>query len=170
MALAGALVAGAAGGQLAPSRDVRSVFLVAKSENRNQVHYGLRVDAGCAPLGDEPVYAYWRMLERGPLATEPLLAIERPAYGFAEQLRLERGERGGAVRVRLAAMPDRPIVVQSAVRDGVCAASTATTIAGVPASLESVFVQLRWPFGVAHMIVAGRALADGRELRERIAR
>jgi hypothetical protein len=170
MALAGLLVVAAASAQLAPARDLRSVFLIAKSENKNQVHYGLRVDGACAPLGEEPVYAYWRIFERGPLATEPLLAIERPAYGFAEQRPLDRGERGGAVRVRLAAMPDRPIVVQSAVRDGVCAASSATTIAGVPASLESVYVKLKWPFGVAHMIVTGRALADGSEVRERIAR
>jgi hypothetical protein len=169
-ALAGVLVAQGASGQRVPERDVRSVFLVAKSENRNQVHYGLRVDDACAPVGREPVYAYWRMFERGPLATEPLLGIERPAYGFAEQRPLDRGERGGAVRVRLAAMPDRPILVQSGVRDGVCTASAATTISGVPAALESVFVQLRWPFGIAHMVVAGRALADGRELRERIAR
>ena len=40
-------------------------------------------------------------------------------------------------------------------------------IDGTAASLTSVFVQLRWPFGVDYLLLSGRA-ADGRELRERL--
>jgi len=33
---------------------VSSAFFIAKSENRNQVHYGVHVDAACSPVGAEP--------------------------------------------------------------------------------------------------------------------
>jgi hypothetical protein len=48
--------------QFAPP-DVRSVFFIAKSQNRNQVHYGIRLDRECNPIGTRPVFAYWRMFE-----------------------------------------------------------------------------------------------------------
>ena len=76
------------------ARDVASVFYVAKSENRNQVHYGVHLDASCSPVGTAPVFPYWRMLEHGPLAAEPLLQREVDAYGVAEQHVTERGHGG----------------------------------------------------------------------------
>ena len=103
-------------------RDVGSVFFVAKSENRNQVHYGIHVDASCAPVGAAPVFAYWRMIEHGPLATEPLLSREIPAYGLAEQRILDRGDAAGRVTVRLRALEDRAIEITTASRGGVCEA------------------------------------------------
>ncbi len=150
------------------SPDVRSVFLVAKSENRNQVHYGVRLDAGCAPVGKEPAFAYWRMLERGPATIEPLLGIEQPAYGFAENRLVARTEHGGRVRVKLAALPSRPIVIDVWEGENGCAATASTTIGGVPASLTSVFVKLRWLFGVDHLVVSGRASDDGRVVCETV--
>jgi hypothetical protein len=151
-----------------PPRDVPSVFYVAKSENRNQVHYGIRLDAACAPAGSQPVFAYWRMLERGPGATEPLLAREVGAYGFAEQHVVRRGDGGGQVSLRLRALPGRVITIATGARDGRCEATASTVIDGARASLDSVFAQLRWPFGVAYLELSGRALAGGRTLRERI--
>jgi hypothetical protein len=91
------------------------------------------------------------------------------AYGFAEQRVLERGPEGGRVVVRLNALPARPIVIQTNARDGACEAVATTTIGGVQATLSRVFVQLRWPFGVDHLVLTGRSLADGRALEERIA-
>jgi hypothetical protein len=151
-----------------PTRDVQSVFHVAKSENRNQVHYGIRLDAACDPAGPEPVYAYWRMLERGPGATEPLLSREVGAYGLAEQRVVRRGVGVGQVVLRLRALPSRLITVATTLRDGRCEAVASTVIGGTSASLDGVFAQLRWPFGVAYLELSGRALADGRELRERV--
>jgi hypothetical protein len=150
------------------THDLSSVFHVAKSENRNQVHYGVRLDASCAPAGNAPMTAYWRMLERGPLATEPLLDREVGAYGFAEQTVVERADAGGRVRVRLRALPSRPITVETGRRDDGCVAAATTTIGGRPATLESVFVKLRWPFGVDHLVLVGRSVADGRTLQERV--
>jgi hypothetical protein len=151
-----------------PPRDVASVFYVAKSENRNQVHYGIRLDTACEPVGAEPVFAYWRMLEHGPGATEPLLAREVSAYGVAEQRVVRRGTGGAQVLLRLRALPTRLITIATASRDGRCEASASTVIGGASASLDSVFAQLRWPFGVAYLELSGRALTGGRALRERV--
>jgi len=149
-------------------RDVGSVFFVAKSENRNQVHYGIALDRDCLPAGPAPVFAYWRMRERGPLATEPLLSREVPAYGIAEPQRVTRGDAGGRVVFRLNALPRRMIAIDAGPEGGQCVATARVMIAGSAAALTDVFVQLRWPFGVDHLELSGRALSDGRVVRERL--
>jgi len=149
-------------------RSVRSVFFVAKSENRNEVHYGVALDASCAPAGVVPVFAYWRMRERGPLATEPLLSREVSAYGIAEPQRIERGEQGGRVVFRLNALPRRAIAIDTAHEGQGCIATARAVIGGTAAALTSVFVQLRWPFGVDYLELSGRAIPDGRVVRERL--
>jgi hypothetical protein len=155
------------GGVAAASHVVQSVFFVAKSENKNQVHYGIRLDEACVPAGESPVFAYWRMLEHGPLSTEPLLVREVPAYGLQKQ-HVMRDERGGRVFTTLNALPKRMIVIESAPDERTCMVRAKTIIDGIPASLASVFVQLRWPFGVDHLVLAGHAIEDGRFVRERI--
>lgn len=161
--------AGIALGQPGP-RDVASVFFIAKSENKNQVHYGVHVDARCAPAGAAPVFAYWRMLEHGPQATEPLLDREVPAYGIAEERVIERRADGGRTLLRLHALPDRIIEVDTAAspEGGGCVGTATMTIAGVPAILSSVFAQLRWPFGLDYLLIMGRATDGARPLRERV--
>lgn len=99
---------------------------------------------------------------------EPLLGIERPAYGFAENRLVVRTEHGGRVRVKLAALPFRPIVIDVWEGENGCAAIASTTIGGVPASLTSVFVQLRWLYGVDHLVLSGRSSADGRIVHETV--
>jgi hypothetical protein len=54
--------------------DPTSVFIVAKNQNKNQVHYGVRLDPACSVVGAQPVYSYWRMLERGG-EVEPILPL-----------------------------------------------------------------------------------------------
>jgi hypothetical protein len=161
------IVRGSGGGD-SDARVIRSVFFVAKSENKNQVHYGIHLDEACAPEGDAPVFAYWRMLERGPLATEPLLSREVPAYGLYEQHVLKHGEHGGRVLLTLNALRKRPIVIESAAAGPTCATIARTAIGGIPASLASIFVQLRWPFGVESIVLSGRASFDGRPVHERM--
>jgi hypothetical protein len=138
----------------AEARDVPQVFTIAKSENQNRVAYGVRLDERCAPVGDAPVYAYWRMLERSAGATEPLLSREEPAYGMKRQ-RVE----GGVAKILLRGLADREIWIEPAAIDGRCTARAWTRIAGKRAELVQVFVQLRWPFGVAHLRVKGRTPA-----------
>jgi hypothetical protein len=149
-------------------RDVESVFFVAKSENRNQVHYGVHVNADCAPVGDAPVFAYWRMFEHGPSAVEPLLARETRAYGFLAEHVMTRDSHGGRVLITLAALPTRPILVDTYASGAACVATATTAIGGEPATLRSVFAQLRWPFGVESLTLSGLAGKDGRAVRERI--
>jgi hypothetical protein len=148
---------------------VRSVFFIAKSENRNEVHYGIALDAGCVPEGRSPVFAYWRMRERGPLATEPLLSREVPIYGVADPQQVERAEQGGRVVFRLNALPKRMIAIDARPgADGTCTAVARAVIGGVPATLANVFVQLRWPFGIDSIAMTGRAESDGHVVRERL--
>jgi hypothetical protein len=163
-----ALRAAPAAGEDGAPRDVPSVFFVAKSENKNQVHYGIRLDRACAPVGDRPVYAYWRMFERGPEVTEPLLPIERQAYGVLDQQVLARDASGGRVRITIGALRDRFITVDTHAAASGCAAVATTSIGGVPASLWSVYVRLRWPFGVDSLTLAGRAVDDGRIVQEKL--
>jgi hypothetical protein len=168
MVLAACLLVVAAGADVPPSSDVASVVFVGKSENRNQVHYGIHLDSHCAPAGDSPVFAYWRMLERGPSATEPLLTREVRAYGLASQSVLSRGPEGGSVQVTLFAVPSRPLLFETKVEPNGCSASAVTTVGGVSAILSSVFVQLRWPFGVSSLTLLGRTIDDGRPVREKL--
>ncbi|MDB9374892.1 DUF4833 domain-containing protein [Nodularia sphaerocarpa] len=62
--------------------DLNSIFLISKSDNGNQVHYGVQTDLDCSLKTAKPVYPYWK-LQNGRL--EPLLAMEVPAFGIARQ-------------------------------------------------------------------------------------
>jgi hypothetical protein len=150
------------------SRDVRSVFFVAKSENKNQVHYGIHLDRSCAPAGDRPVFAYWRMFERGPEATEAVLPVELQAYGIVDQQVAARGASGGRVRLTIAALRGRAIAIETHGEGSGCVATATTAVGGVAASLWSVYVRLRWPFGVDSLTLAGRAIDDGRIVQEKL--
>src|SRR5579883_2215735 len=131
--------------------DVASVFFVAKSENKNQVHYGLRLDDACMPLGSTPVVPYWRMLERGPNEMETLASHEHGAYGVASQQVVSRDGTTARIRLALRALPTRTIEIEVSKRDGRCVATASLPIAGAPARLRSVYAQLKWPFGVAYI-------------------
>jgi hypothetical protein len=183
LAAAAALVVPMARGDDREEGGTRTLFFIAKSENRNQVHYDVHLDRECAPVGAAPVFAYWRMLEHGPRAIEPLLPRELGAYGFGQQRVIARDHQGGRVSITLAALASRPIVVEShhvprmeshastdETADSSCASSAYTAIAGVDATLTSVFVQLRWPFGVESLTLRGRTTPGGGPVSERIAR
>jgi len=149
--------------------DVRTVFFIAKSQNRNRVDYALSLDAECRPKGAAPVRPYWRLFEEGG-RLEPLARHERRAYGIASQR--VRATRGGyVVELRLRALPERPIEVH-AVKDssGRCRAGAITPIRGQRAELHSIFVQLASGLipRVDSVLVEGRAVTDHRYLRERL--
>jgi hypothetical protein len=38
------------------------LFVIERNKNRNLVQYSVRLDAACAPVGDEPLECFWRML------------------------------------------------------------------------------------------------------------
>lgn len=62
--------------------DLNSIFFISKSDNGNQVHYGVKTNADCSLKTAKPVYPYWK-LQNGRL--EGLLAMEVPAFGIARQ-------------------------------------------------------------------------------------
>jgi hypothetical protein len=154
-----------------PSSSVESVFHIGKSENRNQVHYAVHVDDACRPVGAQPVFAYWRELERGPNAISPLLERERPAYGIAQtrQTRPDQQDTtGGRVEVRLRAIPKRPLVIELFKAGTTCGARALVSIHKQPAVLTSVYVDMGALFSVNYALVRGIRVADGQPLQEKV--
>ena len=113
--------------------DVKSVFFIAKSQNRNQVHYGIRLDKECSPLGRRPLFAYWRMFEKGG-ELEPLLGTEGPAYGLDEAQEIVNTPDASRIRSRLRAFPDRPLLVTVTRKDDQCVAKRARRLQERPRS------------------------------------
>jgi hypothetical protein len=149
-----------ASGRLVP------VLSIAKSENKNQVQYVVRLDDNCAPVGPAPVSAYWRMLERGPEETAPILSREVAAYGLSSQAVVSSDASGGAVRAVLKALPGRPLtIVTSRGGDGKCHALATTTVAGTPAHLFNVYVHLKWD-GVDYLLLQGWSMDGSHVVRE----
>jgi uncharacterized protein DUF4833 len=143
------------------------LFTIAKSENKNQVQYEVRVDDRCAPLGAAPVFAYWRMREHGPDRTEPLLDRELPAYGLSTQSLAAPGAAGGKVHIVLRAVPARPIEVATwRDADGECRASATLVIGGSMAHLFDVYAKLKWPWGIDYLLLQGWSLDGSRVVRE----
>jgi hypothetical protein len=144
------------------------VFSIAKSENKNQVQYVVRLDDRCAPVGPAPMSAYWRMLEQGPAQTAPILPREVAAYGLASQLILGSDSSGGRVRAVLTALPSRPMTIEmSRGSDGRCQAVAVVSIAGVPARLFDVYVHLKWD-GVDYLLLQGSSMDGSHNVREKI--
>jgi hypothetical protein len=103
------------------------------------------------------------MLEKSASATEPLLPREEPAYGIGRQ-RVEEG----VAKILLRAIPNREIWVESKLGSNGCTTNAWMRIAGVRAELVDVFVQLRWPFGIGHLVLRGRT-PQGRAVEEVLA-
>ncbi|RKH48840.1 DUF4833 domain-containing protein [Corallococcus sp. AB050B] len=159
-----ATLASAAG---APPPSRQSAFFLTRSENRNQVHYALRVDEACRPVGPRPVQVYWLMLERGPSETEDLLGVEQPVYGLEDSQQVESTEEGWRVRVSLRAFPSRPVDITSARVDGRCQVQAWTRVGNTVARLEHVFVKTSWPFSVDFVRLDGVG-PDGKPVHELI--
>jgi hypothetical protein len=151
-----------------PIAAIASVFHIEKSENRNQVHYAVHVDEACRPIGQQPIYGYWRELERGPNVVSPLLELERPAYGLAEPRHIERRASGGQVQLSLRALPERPVLVELFQTGASCGARALVAIQKQAAMLTSVYVDVGLLFSVNHVIVRGLRLADGAPIEEKL--
>jgi hypothetical protein len=144
------------------------LFTIAKSENKNQVQYAIRVDEHCVPASSAPVFAYWRMLEKGPDLTEPLLARELDAYGIESQAVIARDPEGGKVSMVLRAVRSRAILIETWHGGGGCQAVATVSIGGAPAHLFNVYAKLKWPFGVDYLLLQGWS-TDGRHVvREKL--
>jgi Domain of unknown function (DUF4833) len=65
------------------ANNIEPVFYISKSENGNRVHYDIKLDQRCSPMGDKPVYVYWQMANGDRKELIPL--VEEPVYGIASQ-------------------------------------------------------------------------------------
>ena len=150
-------------------RRLRSIFHIEKSENRNQVHYDLRVDAQCrpAPKDQVPLVAYWQMREEGPNASEPLTSLEQRAYGIEEDsIEVTRSTEGGRVRFALRAMPDRPLSIAIHREGQRCRAHAYTQIDGKKAKLASVYVEVGM-LSAEYLLLRGQA-HSGAAVQEKV--
>jgi len=161
------LGAGARAESSPPERDI-PLFTIAKSENKNQVQYAIRVDEHCVPASSAPVFAYWRMLEKSPDSTEPLLARELDAYGIASQAVVARVPEGGRASMLLRAVRSRPILIETWQGGRGCQAVATVSIGGAPAHLFNVYAKLRWPFGVDSLLLQGWSMDGSRVVREKL--
>jgi hypothetical protein len=144
------------------------LFTIAKSENKNQVQYAIRVDEHCAPEPGAPVFAYWRMLEKGSDRTEPLLARELDGYGIASQAVVARDAEGGRVSLVLRAVRSRTILVETWHSAAGCQAVATVPIGGVPAHLFNVYAKLRWLFGVEYLLLQGWSMDGTHVIKEKL--
>jgi hypothetical protein len=151
-----------------PGAPVTSVFHIEKSENKNQVHYALQVDAGCHPIGTHPLYGYWRDLEKGPRVVSPLLSREQVAYGLTEPRYVRSTPEGGQIRIGLRGFPARPLNVETYREGASCVARALTTIQNQPAVLSSIYVKIGFLFSVDYALLRGLRLRDGARLEEKL--
>jgi hypothetical protein len=151
-----------------PSAAVGSVFHIEKSENKNQVHYAVQVDAQCRPIGKRPMYGYWRNLQVGPRDTSPLLQHEQPAYGLTDPRSVRVDAAGGEIRIGLRGFPDRALTVTTFREADKCRARALTTIHKQPAVLTAIYVELGLLFSVDYVIVRGVRVADGVAVEEKV--
>jgi len=142
------------------SDDVKSenLFFIKRSKNTNEVHYDAQVE-NCTWRRPEVAY-YWRELEAGPHTYASIQLWEVGAYGFDID-RVSDSE----IRLRLKALPDRPIrVVLARTEANGCTVSTTTRINGGNHKLRAVYVYaeenwIGWPT-VHYIDILGHAGSD----------
>jgi hypothetical protein len=149
--------------------DLRTLFYISKSDDKNRVDYGMRLTAECTPAKKDAVFPYWHEFEHSPPVTHSLGFFEYNAYGVSRQIETRRKPTGTEYQVELKPV-DRPIwVTVTKEADGSCKALVRTPIAGIRyAELLSIYVKLAGPMSVSYIVVKGRDLATGRLIEERI--
>lgn len=150
--------------------DMQTVFYIEKSNDKDRVDYGMRLDQYCAPAGDRAVFPYWRLLQDAPpVRSHPISFIQHMAYGISEQRPVEKSRTGGKYIVQLKQV-DRPIVIVSKQNgDSHCVATAYTTIQGVErARLDYIFAKVASVMSVDYVDVHGTDTKSGQPLVERL--
>ena len=146
--------------------DVRSLFVIGKNIDRDEVRYGVHLDEDCRPRGSEPIYAYWQQLVQGADVVEDLTFLDRTVYGIKEQRVTKRAPEESKVLMTLKATPDRMIAVLVHRRDGRCVADSIAFINAVPSFLDRVFVHVAGFLKVDWVEIRGRL--NGKPVVERV--
>lgn len=150
--------------------DVHTVFFIAKSDDKNRVDYGLRLDDACVPVGNDPVFPYWREFENSPpVRTHSLKWFEFVAYGVKEQKLLRKTATGAELAIHLKPLPRELIITTERGPDGRCRAIARATVAGVPdAEIISAYVKLKRAMSVEYVEIYGKHPKTGEPLTERL--
>ncbi len=149
--------------------DLPTLFVIAKNIDRNEVQYGIHLDKDCVPVGDEPIYAYWRQFERGANVTEDLNFLDKTVYGIGGQWVLQRSADGSKVLMKVKASGERGIAILVKKNEsGKCVSDTVATIAGQRAHLDRVFVHVPGFMRVDWVEIRGTAASDHKPIVERV--
>lgn len=152
--------------------DVQTVFYIEKSNDKDHVDYGMRLDRHCVPVDDNAVFPYWRELQHPPpVKSHPLSFLQYMAYGFSKQRTVEHGPGGGKYVVQLKQV-DRPIlIVTGRGPDSHCVAKPYTLVQNVKnARLDYIFVKVAGAMSADYVDVHGTNVATGESLVERLTR
>jgi hypothetical protein len=148
--------------------DVRTVFFIGKSDDRDEVHYGIRLDRDCRPIGANPIFPYWLQLERGPDEVDDLNFLDRTVYSV-RTLNVDRGEGRDTSHVTftLQATQDRLVTVEAKREGSQCVAAAKAVVAGSVAKLDRIFVKLARLWRVDYVDLFGTDPLSGRPIVER---
>lgn len=148
--------------------DVPTVFYIAKSENGVQVHYGLRLDAACRPVGKNPVFAYWSRPRRTHREAARLDGIARRLYGANEHQKVQAGSTGGHVQMYVRTLDKVVVDIDVSKTASGCVAVPTTKISGERAKLQSAYLKIgRLGLSVDYVDVIGNRLANGTRVVQR---
>ena len=150
--------------------DIPTLFFINKSDDKNRVDYGIRLDAECAPLSKDAIFPYWRRFE--PAAKAPLgelNMLDRMAYGIASQRLMSHTANGSEFYLVLKAIHRELYVHVTKGADGKCTSVVHIAMAGQPrAELLSGYLKLRRPLSVEYLEIRGREGVTGQPLVERV--
>lgn len=150
--------------------DIQTVFYIEKSNDKDRVDYGMRLDQYCAPVGDRAVFPYWRLLQHAPpVRSHPISFIQHMAYGISEQRPVEKSRTGGKYIIELKQV-NRPILVLTKQDDeSHCSAIAYTSIQGVErARLDYIYAKIAGMMSVDYVDVHGTDTKSGQGLVERM--
>ena len=150
--------------------DIETLFFINKSDDRNRVDYGLRLDENCMPVNEDAVFPYWREFENSPpVRTHSLKFLEYAAYGVASLKSVRRSAEGYDFSLKLKPLSREMTVSTGRGPDGKCRAVVRTTISEVDgAELLSAYVKLKFGWTVDYVEVRGRHPLTGADLCERL--
>jgi hypothetical protein len=149
--------------------DVQTVFYIAKSNDKDRVDYGLRLDQHCAPASGNAMFPYWRELQHAPpVRSHKLKFFQYAGYGFSEQRIVKKGRSGGQYLVVLKQFKRPILIVTKQGKDGYCTATPYTKVQGVEsAHLDYIFAKVAGVMSVDYIDIHGTDTKTGRKLVER---
>lgn len=163
----GAAVALPAAALRVDDTDVPTVFYVTKSDDRNRVDYGIRLDERCRPERGQPIFVYWRRFEPGHPRFGDLNFLDRQAYGITDQHISSSNEGGTWVELRTRAANGRRLLVLATPAEDGCRARVRMDIRGRPVWLHHAHVELYGPMMVDHITFYGTDVETGERVRHR---